>query len=250
MQAVLVIVALLCLAAVVILAMANARRRKDISALVVKLAESEQQLRESTSRVEAKAKEAEDLRSKLDRIRDESKKAKKKAFDLEQHDKGKAITPPVVVPHDDDILLETRTQARQAIDAAARANEEKNQALEQLEKLKGELVTAKQALKARHEDALKAERGESERNKKLESEVAALQEKLEQARRKTRTDTQVYRITKSKLDLAFEKIASLERLYGVTPSNPPSDATAGSAISAPPPLQNDTEPVPTPKTEN
>jgi chromosome segregation ATPase len=249
MEAILIVVAVLCLAAVVILAMTNAKRSKALATVSSRLAESEQRLRESKSKIEAKAKEADDLRSKLDRNRDESKKVKKRAFELEQQDKEKAITPPVVTPQDEDILLEARAQARQALVAAARANEEKNYALGQLEKLKGELATAKQALKARHEDALKAERGESERIKKLDTEVAALQEKLELARRKNRNDAQVYRITKSKLDLALEKIVSLERMLGVPTSSPPTNEPAEVIVAPPLPLRDETVPMLAPKTE-
>jgi FtsZ-interacting cell division protein ZipA len=250
MEAILIVVAALCLAAVVILAMTNTRSSKALSELSARLAESEQRLREFRMQLETKSKEADEIRSKHDRFRDEAKKAKKRAFELEQQDKEKATVPPAVTPQDDDILLETRAQAHQALAAAARANEDKNYALEQLEKLKGELAMAKQALKARHEDALKAERGESERHKKFETEVAALQEKLEQARKKTRTDAQVYRITKSKLDLALEKIASLERMLGAPSSNSPSRETVDASISTPPPEETEIETISTLKTDS
>jgi hypothetical protein len=250
MEAILISVAVLCLAAALILVMISAQRKKAISELNIKLSEIGQQLRESRIQFEAKCKEVDEARSKLDRTRDEAKKAKKRAFDLEQQDKEKTVVPQVAMPQDEDALLEARAQARQAMDAAARTNEDKNYALEQIEKLKGELATAKQTLRSRHEDALKAERGESERTKKLDSELVELQEKLELARRKARTDAQVYRITKSKLDLALEKIARLEHVLGNTTSNPPSEAPLEAAISAPLPIGNEPEALLAPKTNN
>jgi chromosome segregation ATPase len=250
MEAALIVGAVLCLAAAAVLAITANRRSKTITELSARLAEGEQRLREARQQFETKCKETDEIRSKLDKLRDEAKKAKKRAFELERVDKEKASVPPAAVPQEDDLLLDTRTQARQAAEAAARATEEKNHALEQLEKVKAELATAKQSLKARHEEALKAERGDSERTKRLETEVAALQERLEQARRKTRTDAQVYRITKSKLDLAFEKIASLERLHGAAFSTPPSEGAAEAPVSDASRSQSETQPALPLKTES
>ena len=247
MYALLIIMALVFLAAAIVLATKTSRLGKELAERTSQLAKSEQQLSEAKINYDAKCKEVVEYRSKLDRTRDETKKSKKRAFELTQKDKDTVIVPEKVIPKDqkeqrdqsEEVLQESRAQTHKAIEetkkateAATKALEEKNAALLQLEKMKSELATANQALQERHEENLKTERVESESVKKLESELTKLQEKLELARRKSRNDAQVYRITKSKFDLALEKIARLERILEGSSSTPAPVESTEPSLSA------------------
>ncbi|NMB75501.1 MAG: hypothetical protein GYA21_10285, partial [Myxococcales bacterium] len=64
--------------------------------------------------------------------------------------------------------------------------------------------------------------------------IADLKKKLDAAQRKARSDAQVYRVTRSKLDLAMEKIAWLEKKLAPSAASPaPEEAAPKSAPTDP-----------------
>ncbi len=71
---------------------------------------------------------------------------------------------------------------------------------------------------------MKKKSSDSEQLAKTQQENQALTKKLEVASRKARTDSQVYMVTNSKLDLAMEKISALEKVLAQQKSDQPSEA--------------------------
>jgi transgelin len=239
------VVAVLVFLGVSIFASLKAAQRKTLLAQlrlqVEKMTQETALLKEQS---EERARQLDEIRSKHDQAKEEAKKAKKKAFELvQQMEKESVPEKETSGKSEEDLLAEARAETHRAKHEAAQAAKEALAAMEQIDKLKEEMQAAKQTIQVRHEEVVRAERGESERMRKVEEENEALKKKIEVATRKAKTDSQVYRITKSKLELALEKIAYLEKSTGSKSTPAPLAADpAPDASSTPPPPANDTTP--------
>jgi chromosome segregation ATPase len=188
------------------------RRRGQVQQAEKRLEDHKHQVRELEERLEGKSRQVEQLGTQLDRSRDEIKKAKKKAHDLEK--RGRDSRPAEDTELDriqEEALQEARSQAGKAREEASRASDDCARLREQLDQTKQELKDARAALSSRQADDNRDQQDSARQLKQLQKENRDLKKKLEAAKRKARTDSQVYKVTKSKLDLALEKIQVLEK---------------------------------------
>jgi len=209
-----------------------AHRRKRIQDTEKQLDEQRRRIRELEALLEGKSRQVEQLGNQVDRARDEAKKAKKKVHDLEQ--RGRESRPSEDAELDRiqaEALQEARRQAGQAKEEASQSQEECGRLREQANRLRQELQEAKSALSSRQETDRKTRKDSTGHLERLEKENRELNKKLQSAKRKARTDSQVYKVTKSKLELAMEKIQVLEK--NAKPSN--GSTTARQAPKTPPP---------------
>ncbi len=200
-----------------------ARRGLRLQELMAEVSEVRRKLSGTERRVADKARAAEEALSKLSQIKGEAKQAKKKAFMLEQRDKSaESEAEPEADRLQELALQEARTEARRSTEEATQAAEDCARLRGQVEKLKTELSETQSELSTRKMQTDGQKKEESEKLTKLESENRDMKKKIESSRRKTKTDGQVYMITRSKLDLAMEKIGVLEKtLQASKESNPP-----------------------------
>jgi chromosome segregation ATPase len=188
------------------------RRRGQVQQAEKRLEDQKRQVRELEERLEGKSRQIEQLGTQLDRSRDEAKKAKKKAHELEK--RGRDSRPSEDTELDriqEEALQDARRQASRAKEEASQASDECARLREQVEQLKKEAQEAKSALSSRQNADRKSQKDNSGQLKQLQKENRELSKKLQAAKRKARTDSQVYKVTKSKLDLALEKIQVLEK---------------------------------------
>jgi chromosome segregation ATPase len=188
------------------------RRRGQVQQAEKRLEDQKRQVRELEERLEGKSRQVEQLGSQLDRSRDEAKKAKKKAHELEK--RGRDSRPSEDTELDriqEEALQDARSQASRAREEASQASEECVRLREQLDQAKHELKDARATLSSRQADDNRGQKESAQQLKQLQKENRDLKKKLEAAKRKARTDSQVYKVTKSKLDLAMEKIQVLEK---------------------------------------
>jgi len=172
-------------------------------------------LQELEQRHEEKCRTLDDAQRKLAKTREEVGRARKKAFELEQQDKQ----PEATGNHDAERLQEEALQ--KARSEARRAGEEARQAADECTRLRDQVDRLKNELAATRDRQVERQRQEGEQEKTLQEQVDALtrekqdlERKLKSARRKARNDQQVYNVTRSKLELAMEKIAYLEQKAG------------------------------------
>lgn len=188
------------------------RRRNRILQLEKLLAERESRIREAEERIEGKNRQVEQFSSQAERAREEARKAKKKTHELET--RGRESRPSEDAELDriqEETLHQARSQAGLAREEASRAAEECGRLREQVEQLKKELKETQATLSARREKDTQGQQEGVQQLKQLQDENRDLNKKLQAAKRKARTDSQVYKVTKSKLDLAMEKIQMLEK---------------------------------------
>jgi peptidoglycan hydrolase CwlO-like protein len=188
------------------------RRRTQVQQSEKHLGEHRRQVRELEERLEGKSRQVEQLGSQLDRSRDEAKKAKKKAHELEK--RGRDSRPSEDTELDriqEEALQEARTQSSRAREEASQASDECVRLREQVDQLKKEIQEARATLSSRQADDSRGQKESTQQLKQLQKENRDLKKKLEAAKRKARTDSQVYKVTKSKLELAMEKIQVLEK---------------------------------------
>jgi len=172
--------------------------------------------KENLAAIEKVSREIEDKRgqnkqlsSQLDKAREEERRLKKKVYTLEQAGKATGPTPEQIDLDriQEQALEEARAELAASRAATERANEELSSLQSINERLKADADEARRESKARNE----TRSGNGKRLDELERENGSLAKKLEAARRKARNDEQVYRVTKSKLELAMEKIAALQK---------------------------------------
>jgi chromosome segregation ATPase len=210
---VLAIAAAVLLVLVLVLAWGYVRRGDRIRDIEEGGKESLRQVQQVEERLEKKCRHADGLASQLEKAREETRKAKKRAFDLEQ---GKAPDQQTAEQKElelvqEQVLEELRDKLSAARAEAGQATEEAAELRGRANKLEQELERVRKDLKTRREASIKGKSSEGEKLKTLQKENAALAKQLETARRKARTDDQVYKVTNSKLELAMEKIAAMEK---------------------------------------
>jgi len=200
-----------------------------IQGLATQLEEAHQENRERLEQLDLKGRQAEETQSKLNKLREEMKKIKKKAFHQEGSDKG---PNPAEEAEMDKLQQETvarlRAEAKTFQTKTEQGLEEIRRLGEQLEKLRLELSAAKAAtapepLVAKEKPAETTPPAvHPDRLQALERQVKDQDDKLEAARRKARNDSQIYKVTNSKLSLAMERIGYMEKtLAGLSPSPAP-----------------------------
>jgi chromosome segregation ATPase len=220
------------------LAMTVARGTRRREAAEQELADERRRAEDLNQRLEEKTRSAEEYRAKLDKARDEARRAKKKVFDKEQEDRQAPDEDEETRAREAE-LLEARAELKRTREVAEQAAAEARAQRESAEKLRLELQDARKSLAekaAQNAPARAPERprdqdpsaaaglAEAARSKVagLEAEIGKLQFKLDAAQKKARNDNQVYRVTRSKLDLAMEKLAYLEaRLRAQEPRSTP-----------------------------
>jgi cell division protein FtsB len=210
----------------------GARRRKRIHDTEKQLDEHRRRIHELEARLDEKSRQVEQLGNQAEQARGEAKKAKKKAHNLEQQ--GRESRPPEDAGLDRaqaEVLQEARHQASQAKEKASQSQEECGRLREQAERFKQELQEAKSALSSRQDADIKTQKDSTGQLKRLQKENFELNRKLQSAKRKARTDSQVYRVTNSKLDLAMDKIQMLEKIAKSSDGS----TTARQAPKTPPP---------------
>jgi len=192
-----------------------ARRADRISALQSELTEHKRRAGDYQARRGDKSRQVDELRSKLDKTREELKKAKKKAFEKERSEKESTEPPDEEYElAREQALLEAKAEAKRLREQAEQTSEEIARVREQANELKAEVLGLKRTIEDKKDELAKARHGESARVEDLEKQVRKLKDKLEAANRRSRIDAQVYRVTNSKLDLAMEKISTLEKRLG------------------------------------
>lgn len=205
----------------VIMAIVATRRAGRIQELESSLAEQRKTAEEADALKDEKVKQVDELRSKLDRARDEAKKAKKKAFDHEQASRSTEPTEDEQAARaDEEARLEAKADAKKYRQQAEQAAEEASRAQTQVDELKAELREAKLALEQHEHDLAKAKKGEGGQVEELTKKLKKANDKLKAAERRSRNDAQVYRVTNSKLELAMEKIGELEKQLAKRPPPP------------------------------
>ena len=208
------------------------RRRNRIQELEKSLDERGRQIREVEGRLEGKNRQVEKLGNQANQARDETKKAKKKVHELEKRGRDSRPSEDEELDHiQEEALQEARSQASKAKEEASRASEESGRLHQQVEQLTKELQEVKANLNSRQDADRKSQKDSTGQLERLQKDNLELNKKLQTAKRKARTDSQVYKVTKSKLELAMEKIQVLEKnvksLNGST--------TARQAPKTPPP---------------
>jgi chromosome segregation ATPase len=189
-----------------------ARRGLRIQELDNRASELHRKLEAAEQRIGEKNRAVEEAHGKLSQVKSEMKQAKKKAYLLEQKDKGDQSEPEPEADRLQELALqEARSEARRSGEEAVQAAEECARLRGQVEKLKQELDQLKSRETSRKQEADGKKKTETDKLKNLESENRDLKKKLESSRRKAKNDSQVYKVTKSKLDLAMEKIGALEK---------------------------------------
>ena len=191
------------------------KRADRISALLSELADFERRADSYQSLSAGKSRQTDELRSKLDKTREELKKLKKKAFEKE-HSENVYPAPPDE-EHElarEEALLEAKAETKRLREQAGQANEEVVRMREQANELKAEVQDLKKTIENDQDKQAEVKQGESSRVGDLEKQVRKLKDKLEAASRRARTDSQVYRVTNSKLELAMDRIADLEKRLG------------------------------------
>ena len=187
----------------------GARRAVQLSELKNKNEELGQLLSAHKTRFDEKCKQIDEFRSKLDRVRDETKRAKKRIFDLE-HATDQGEQNDDATREQEEALLEAKAENKAAQKKIALLEEHKAQTETQLDKLKSELVALRRDLDDKKDELEKVKGGKTGEAAELKKQKRKLQEKLDVANRRSKTDAQVYRVTNSKLELAMEKIGTLE----------------------------------------
>lgn len=196
----------------VLAAILAGRRRSQVQLAEKRLEEHRRQIRELEERLEGKSRQVEQLGNQLDRSRDETKKAKKKAHELEK--RGRDSRPSEDTELDriqEQALQDARSQASRAKEEVSQASDECLRLREQVDQLKKELQEIRSTLSSRQNNDNRSQKESTQQLKQLQKENQDLNKKLQSAKRKARTDSQVYKVTKSKLDLAMEKIQVLEK---------------------------------------
>ncbi len=164
------------------------------------------------AKLDDKSRQADELRSKLDRQRDECAKLKKMLHQRSQPEPGPQ--PDAEAERAEQELRDARARARRAEQAAAEAAAEAEQLRGQRDKARAEKEQAERAARQESEAHSERKQGRQEELAGLRKKVRRLEDKLAAANRRSRTDAQVYRVTNSKLELAMEKITELERRLG------------------------------------
>ncbi|HUU00089.1 MAG TPA: hypothetical protein VM425_01470 [Myxococcota bacterium] len=193
----------------VVSALIASRRSAEIRLFGDAEKENQAAIEKVSREIEDKRGQNKQLSSQLDKVREEERRLKKKVYTLEQAGKTTGPTPEQVELDriQEQALEEARAELAASRAATERANEEVSSLQAINERLKTEVEEARRESKARSG-------GDSAKGKRLddiERENKSQAKKLEAARRKARNDEQVYRVTKSKLELAMEKIAALQK---------------------------------------
>jgi hypothetical protein len=187
------------------------RRSTQIADLERALDEQQSKVLQAESRHADKCKQTEELRGKLDRAKDDAKRAKKKAYDRNREEKSADPDAAQTAEREqEEALLDAKAEAKRQKELTEQAAEAATDARAQAEKLKTENGELKTKLESAEEQKIKAARGESGKLGETSKKLAKLKEKLATAERRLKTDAQVYRVTNSKLELAMEKVAMLE----------------------------------------
>jgi archaellum component FlaC len=201
----------------------NARAREQrAQQLEIQLEEARKSNRELGEQLDARGRQADEIQGKMSKLREEVKKIKKKAFIQEVQDKGPSPTEEAEMDKLQQQTVERLKGETNAFRARAEQALEEAQGLrEQVEKLQQELSAAKAAPVPKNPEPkekpteIATGPDSAAQLRELERKVKDLDSKLEAARRKARTDSQVYKVTKSKLSLAMERIGYLEKTFGV-----------------------------------
>jgi dTMP kinase len=199
------------------------KARSESERLAERLRQAEERLSASEQRAEAKSQQLDQLGGQLQQAREEQGRLKKRLFDaekklelLEGEKNRQAAGEPEKLRE-----LEERCAALRA--EASKLREQQQEVQEKLRRQQAECESLRARLKELHQQTVGERASDVEKLKALEQECERLRRKLESARRKARNDEQVYRVTKSKLELALEKIAVLEKsLAGQAAAEKPS----------------------------
>ncbi len=209
-------------------------------------------LEQALTLAETANKGRDELRGKLDKARDDLKRAKKKAYEADRASKS---GDPEMSDEEAELrrgeveLAKLRAEAKQAASDQAKQMEQIQQELDGVKKERDEV---KKALSERVTQAPPVQEStdkplapldepekktspdspasENESNppspsasaggpdvNNLESELKKVRGQIKAARKKERNDSQVYRVTKSKLELAMDKIDMLEKQLSKSP---------------------------------
>jgi chromosome segregation ATPase len=179
------------------------KQRGEISGLSQNLSSQKIQL-------DQKDKLAQQLRSDIDRVREEARKAKKKAYEACQNGKSKRSAG---VDEDtervyEDAMLEAKAEARRYKKQVELLEDENKESKAVQSKLKEEISEFRRLKK---ENQNRQVPKNAEDPKELKVEIRKLKTKLESAARRSRTEDQIYRVTNSKLELAMERINGLQQ---------------------------------------
>ncbi len=196
----------------VIALMVVMRRAGRMQALLVQHQDDLREQQALTERLEKKCQQAVQTASQLDKAREEAKKAKKKTFDREKS--GRELAQPAREAELNRMQEQAMDELRTKLGAAKQDAQEAKQALSEgskkTEKLETELTQLKDQLASKKEASPKPQKIDKTREQKLDQENRTMKKQLETARRKSRTDRQVYMVTNSKLELAIEKVSALQ----------------------------------------
>lgn len=203
----------LCLVLVVVAMLSSSKRGSKILELEAANQELVSKSKEIETRFESKCRQADKTINELNKVKDEVKKAKKKVYFLECGTKNQFMTTPEDRDLDlalQDDLGKARLEIKNLQSELKNSQEESNGLKMQTERQKTELSQARKLSKVQTERKSKDANRITEKVSKLEDQCRILNKKLDSARRKARTDQQVYIVTNSKLELAMEKIKFLE----------------------------------------
>ncbi len=235
MEVILVGIVCALLVALVAIALRLNRRGRELALQATRISTLEQRLSEFESRAEEHARKLDESRNKANQAQEELKRARKRLFELEHE---KALPAPAAEPEATAATSRLEVETQEARAAARKADEACAQARADLEKARRRIAELEAGLAAAHAAAAAATPAPKPPTaapdspadrEKLDKTIADLKKKLDAALRKARSDAQVYRVTRSKLDLAMEKIAWLEKKLAppATPLAPQEAAPKG-----------------------
>lgn len=189
------------------------RRAAEIRRLLEAAAADKATAEKVAEDLEAKRVQNQQIAGQLDRAREEERRLKKRLYALEQASKSSGPTPEQreLDRIQEQALEETRAELVAAKAEIGRINDEVARLQSANERLQTELQQARRDLKQKRQARDEKDSAAGKRLDSVERENRSLAKKLEAARRKARNNEQVYRVTKSKLDLAMEKITALQK---------------------------------------
>ena len=152
--------AVVLLVALVLALTMGSRRAAQLSELKNKNEELGQLLSAHKTRFDEKCKQIDEFRSKLDRVRDEAKRAKKRIYDLE-HATDQVEQNDDTARAQEEALLEAKAENKAAKEKIAQFEEHKAHSESQVEKLKSELVTLRRDLDDKNDELEKVKGGKT-----------------------------------------------------------------------------------------
>ncbi len=203
------------------------RRGMRIQELQSDILEQKRKVGESEERYKSKCRQNDETLTRLTQAKDEIAKAKRKAYLLEQKEKQPEARPE---PEPDkkalQALEESRDESRRYRQEISDLQKEREQWQDQLGRVKKELQETKSRIQSQQQVHDSQNKNALDQLKALEEQNAALDKKLQSAKRKARIDSQVYKVTNNKLELALAKIAYLEKQVNAHEDVKPEDTAA------------------------